>query len=212
MAMVPHFVMPEIALQKIIQIGIKELRNNEEAFRGIFTSLTDDELNHDYGEEYITKMWTWFNEVKLPAIQAWAWNAQRIPSYSIHLTMEGEDEQKAAISDFFDSEEDEYNLSVFTVTLDIGIHAHKQFDQVLWLYYILMYILFKQKRRAEKLGLQLQTLSASDYQPDARYMADNVYTRWIKFRCTVQNTWKQVDSEYHDIVIETDYESVTETE
>jgi hypothetical protein len=72
--------------------------------------------------------------------------------------------------------------------------------------------LFKEKLRAEKLGLQLQTVSASDYSPDQKYMTDNVYTRWIKFRCTVQNTWKQLEGTVNDIEVKVDFDSIVEHE
>lgn len=52
------------------------------------------------------------------------------------------------------------------------------------------YILFKNKLQAERLGLKLQTYSASDYSKDAMHMAENTWTRWIRFRCTTENFWQ----------------------
>jgi hypothetical protein len=57
------------------------------------------------------------------------------------------------------------------------------------LYYITSYILFKYKPLAERWGLKLQTYSASDYSKDADKAANNVWTRWVRFRCTTQNFW-----------------------
>lgn len=212
MTIAPTFIMPEVVLQKIIQLGIRDLRKDEAAFRRIFDSLTQQDLDGEYGDEYINNLWEWFTETKIPTIQAWAWNTQRVPSYSIHLRMEQEDERNAAIGDHWgaDAIGNDVGANTFRVTLDIGIHGHKQFDQVLWLYYILTYVLFKQKRLAESLGLQLQTFGASDYSPDSKYMADNVFTRWIKFNCLVVNTWQDVEAECHDIIVDVDADRANE--
>ena len=55
------------------------------------------------------------------------------------------------------------------------------------MYYILAYVFYKEKLLGRKLGLQLYTFRASDYNKESKYMADNVWSRWIRFRCTVQN-------------------------
>lgn len=186
------FIMPEIVIRKVIDYGIKSLRKNKPAFDDLFSTLTENELKADYGENYREKIWKWFLETKIPVIQAWSFNAQKIPCVSVHLANETEDESKAALSDFagvFDSE-GETGTGVFTVMIDIGIHANRGGDHVLWMYYIVSYILFKHKKLAEKLGLKLHTFNASDYTKDTMHMAENTWTRWIRFRCTTQNFWQ----------------------
>jgi hypothetical protein len=90
--------------------------------------------------------------------------------------------------------------------LDIGLHASKTSDQVLWLYYIVTYILFKYKLYAESLGLRLQTFTASDWDKRPEYMTENIWTRWMRFRCTTQNFW---DGEANVEVTGVDLEQVT---
>lgn len=185
------FVLPEIVLQRILTIGIKQLRNDKAAFYDIFAQYNEDELIAEYGLNYIDQLWAWFSTTKIPVVQAWSFNAQKIPCLSVHLATETEDETKAAIGDIageFD-EDGETGTGVFTVMLDIGIHANKAGDHVLWLYYITNYILFKHKLRAHRLGLKLHTFSASDYNKEAKYMMENIWTRWIRFRCTTENFW-----------------------
>ena len=63
----------------------------------------------------------------------------------------------------------------------------KSKDHVLWMYYILTYIFYKEKVLGRKLGLQIFTFRANDYNKESKYMADNVWSRWVRFRCTVQN-------------------------
>lgn len=180
--------MPEIVTQRVLQKGIKNLRNDPDAFNMIFHQFLCEELNSDYGMAYIDKIRDWFFKTKIPVVQAWSFNPSRMPCFSIHLANEAEDEQKAALGDYWGhSEDDEITTGVFTVFVDIGIHAPKNGDQVLWLYYIMAYILFKEKRVAEKLGMELHTWSASDYNKNSQYMADNVWTRWVRLRCTTQN-------------------------
>lgn len=185
------FVMPEIIVRKVIDYGIKQLRANKPAFDDLFSQFLQDELNSEYGEAYREEIWTWFSTTKIPVVQAWSFNAQKIPSISIHLANESEDESKAAMNDYagtFDDEA-ETGTGVFTVMIDVGIHTNKAGNQVLWLYYIISYILFKYKPMAERLGLKLHTYSASDYSKRAEFMGNNIWTRWVRFKCTTQNFW-----------------------
>jgi len=182
------FALPEVALQRMIQIGLKNLRGNRAAFDCIFAVYTCDEMKASYGQAYIDKIYTWFTTTETPVLQAWSFDPTRVPAYSIHLSDESEDESKAALSDYFgEGEDNEYLVGASSVSLDIGIHADKTKDNVLWMYYILSYIFYKEKMLGRKLGLQLYTFRASDYNKESKYMADNVWSRWIRFRCTVQN-------------------------
>lgn len=184
------YVLPEVVVQKILAQGIKELRFDKVAFYNLFAQFAQDELAEDYGITYLDEVWKWFSTTKIPVVRAWSFNAQVIPQISIHLANETEDETKAAIGDYFGGGEDsEIGTSVFTVMVDIGCHTSRAGDQVLWLYYIANYILFKHKLTAERLGLKLQTFSASDYSKDGAKMTDNIWTRWIRFRCTTENFW-----------------------
>lgn len=185
------FTLPEIVLQKVITHGIKELRGDKAAFYDIFAQYNCEEMVQEYGAVYLDQLWVWFSTTKIPVIQAWSFNAQKVPCISIHLANETEDETNAAIGDFagiFD-ETGETGTGVFTVMLDIGIHANRAGDHVLWIYYIVSYILFKQKLMAERLGLKLHTFTASDYNKEAKYMTENIWTRWIRFKCKTQNFW-----------------------
>ena len=182
------FAIPEVALQRMVQIGLKNLRGNRAAFDCIFAVYTCDEMKASYGQAHIDKIYSWFSSTKTPTLQAWTFDPTRVPAYSIHLSDESEDESKAAMGDHWGMGEDaEIQVGVSTVSLDIGIHADKSKDHVLWMYYILTYIFYKEKLLGRKLGLQLFTFRASDYNKESKYMADNVYSRWIRFRCTVQN-------------------------
>lgn len=185
------FVMPEIVVRKLLDYGIKQLRQDKRAFDDLFCQFLQDELGVDYGPKYREDIWTWFTTTKIPVVQAWSFNAQKIPCISIHLANETEDESKAAMDDLagdFNGLE-ETGTGVFTAMIDIGIHANKGGDHVLWLYYIVAYILFKYKPMAFRLGIKLGTFSASDYSKDADKMGNNVWTRWVRFRCTTQNFW-----------------------
>lgn len=186
------FVMPEIAVQRLLQYGIQELRKNKPAFDDIFSYQIDHPLIEDaYGQEYVDKIWTWFTTERIRVVQAWILSPQTVPCFSIHLSNENEDESKAAISDYYGEGEDgEIGINAFSVLVDIGIHGSKAADQVLWMYYIASYIMFKYKPIARTLGIEIQTYSASDWQKDSAKMPDNIWTRWMRMRCTVFNTWQ----------------------
>ncbi len=185
------WVMPEIVVRKVIDYGIKKLRADKRAFDDLFLTFVEDGLREDYGPEYREQIWEWFTTSKIPVVQAWSFNAQKIPCISIHLANETEDESKAAMDDLAGVGRDaDLGTGVFTVMVDIGIHTAKGGDYILWLYYITSYILFKYKPLAERLGLKLHTYSASDYSKDSEKMGNNIWTRWVRFRCTTQNFWE----------------------
>jgi hypothetical protein len=199
------FVMPEIGLQRMIQIGLKNLRADREAFDCIFAQFLCPEMEASYGQAHIDKIYNWFTSTKLPVLQAWSFDGTRVPAYSIHLADESEDESKAAFGDFWGMGEDSDLLTgVSTISLDIGIHADKSKDHVLWLYYILSYIFYKEKVLGRSLGLQLFTFRANDYNKESKYMADNVWSRWVRFRCTVQNYIDGDEYQDHCLVLDVD--------
>lgn len=204
------FVMSEVALQRLVQIGISNLRNNRSAFDCIFAQFLRNEMKASYGQAHIDKIYNWFTTTKIPVLQAWSFDPTKVPSFTIHLADENEDESKAAIADYFGAGDDaEILTGVSTVSLDIGIHADKSKDHVLWMYYILSYILYKEKPAGHGLGLQLYTFRASEYNKESKYMADNVWSRWIRFRCTVQNYLDGDPYSDHDLELDIDVSSST---
>lgn len=184
------FIMPEVVVQRILQVGIKKLRDNPDAFNEIFSVYRDPEMDGDYGQAYVDKVRAWFTTTKIPVVQGYSINRDRIPCFSVTLGSESEDEQKAAIGDHFGDETDNtVGVSVMSTMVDVGIHADKSSEQVLWLYYIMSYIFFKEKRIAERLGVQLHSWSATDYSREPNKDAELIYSRWVRFKCTVQNAW-----------------------
>jgi len=199
-------VMPEVALQRMIQTGLKNLRADRNAFDCIFAQFLSPEMQASYGQAHIDSIYSWFTNTKLPVLQAWSFDGTRVPSFSVHLADESEDESKAAFGDFYGMGADSDILTgVSTVSLDIGIHADKSKDHVLWMYYILSYIFYKEKVLGRSLGLQLFTFRASDYNKESKYMADNVWSRWIRFRCTVENYLD--GDEYIDPIVHVDVDA-----
>lgn len=181
-------MLSEVALQRMIQIGLKNLRGNPDNFKDIFAQYTCPEMAASYGETYVEKIYTWFMNTKIPVLQAWSFDTSKVPGISIHLADESEDESKAAMNDHFGMGEDnDIKVGAVSVSIDIGLHADKSKDHVLWMYYILLYILYREKGLGRNLGLQLYTFRASDYNKESKYMADNVWSRFVRFRCTVQH-------------------------
>ena len=208
------WILPEIGVQRILQTGMKNLRANPIAFNEIFAMYLLPELNDDYGQAYIDKVRKWFCETKIPVVQGFSVNRDRLPSFSITLAAESEDESKAAIGDHYGDERDNtVGVGVMSVMVDVGIHGDKDSDYVLILYYIMSYILFKEKRLAESLGLQLQTFSASDLKKDNQYQDSMVWSRWVRFKCTTENVW--VDEKKHkteDVEVGIKYDRIGDTD
>jgi len=183
-------VIPQVALHRVIWQGIQILKQNPDVLDDIFLYYTVEPMNRDYGKPYIDNIKKWFIETEIPVVQAWSLNPQQAPQIALRLASEQEDESKAAIGDHFDmGEEADIGVSPFVVNLDVLVMSSRNGDEALWLYYIVSYILFKRKRQAERLGLQLQTFSATDNSRDLGKLGDNIWVRTIRFRCIVQNFW-----------------------
>lgn len=200
------FVMPEIVLQRLIQHGIKDLRSRPEAFDNIFSQFLEYEMIDDYGQAYIDQIRNWFITTKIPVVQAWSFNVSRVPCISITLSSENEATDKAAMGDHYgEDEETEILMGAFNTTLDIEVHANRDSDQVLWLYYAVGYILYKNKIMAERLGIQLQTWSANDYGKNNPYAEQNIWTRRLKVSCITLNS---IDGDALEEATETKYSIV----
>lgn len=182
--------MPQVALHRVIWEGIQLLKQNPDILDDIFIYYTVEPMNRDYGQPYVDNIKKWFTETEIPVVQAWSINPQQSPQVALRLASEQEDESKAAINDHYGmGEESDIGTSAFIVNLEILLMASRNADESLWLYYIISYILFKRKIQAERLGLQLQTFSATDNSRDLGKFADNIWVRTIRFRCVVQNFW-----------------------
>lgn len=182
------FILTEVVLQVAIKNGLKRIKDNPAVLDDLFEQYRNSYLDYYYGDDYINSIKSWITSTKIPVLQAWSFDATRVPCISIHLGNEVEDESKASFGDYFGINEDnEVLVNPMTVMLDIGIHADKSKDHVLWLYYMINHILYREKTFFRSLGLQLITFNASDYNKESKYMTENIWTRWIRFRCTVQN-------------------------
>ena len=196
-------VMPQVALHRVIETGMRYLRDNPKKLDQIFGYYVQPEMGDEYGTDYVEDIKKWFLKTKIPVVQAWSFNPQQMPQISIKLANEQEDEQKAAIGDHFGmdyGEDATVGVGTFTVFLDIGIHSSRNGDQILWLYTLINYILFQFKDLARGLGLQLTTFSATDYSKPGQYMANNIWTRWIKYRATCENLWYAEDINKIDLI------------
>lgn len=190
MELVISHVIPQVALHRVIWQGVSILKQNPDILDDIFSYYLVEPIQRDYGQKYIDNIKTWFTNIEIPVVQAWSINPQQAPQIAIRLASEQEDENKAAINDHWGMGDDgDIGTSPFVVNLDILIMSPMNSDEALWLYYIVNYILFKRKRHAERLGLQLQTFSATDNARDSGKLADNIWVRTIRFRCIVQNFW-----------------------
>lgn len=203
-------VLPQVALHRIIQDGVKILKQNPDILDEIFRYYTCPPMENDYGQAYVDSIKKWFLETKIPVVQAWSLNPQIAPQIGIKLASEQEDESKAVLGDYaFLNGEGEVGMSPSMVQLDIVVMSSRNGDESLWLYYIVSYILLKRKRQAENLGLQNHTFSASDYNRNATKLADNIWERYIRYRAIIQNYWQESNYlDFENLEIDLQAESV----
>lgn len=183
-------ILPQIAVHRILKQGMQDLKSDPSILDEVFAYYKCNELFKEYGEAQIDKIKQWISEVKIPVVQAWSMNPQLAPQISIKLGNEQEDESKSAIGDHWGmGEESDIGMASMLVYIDIRLHANRNSDEVLWMYHIVKYILFKRKRLAEKLGLQLHTFSATDYSREDVRLPENIFSRYIRLRTVVQDKW-----------------------
>lgn len=204
----PIIYMPELMMQKVIEMGIWDLQQNPDKLDYIFNTYMLDEFTL-YGPKYVQEIKDWITKTDIPVVQSWSFNPDRIPCISVHLNSEVEDIDKAAINDYwgYDGGNSRVGVGVFNISLTMGIHASKNGNHVLWLYYMLHHIFFTYKLFIEKMGLQLHTFTGGDYIHDQKYMANNIWSRWVNFNCTVQNCWKITSEQDYSIILKAYLES-----
>ena len=84
------FILTEVVLQRAIKSGLKTIKNNPSILDDIFCQYTAPQLEYIYGTSYINSIKSWLQNTKIPVLQAWSFDATRIPCISIHLGNEVE--------------------------------------------------------------------------------------------------------------------------
>jgi hypothetical protein len=74
---------------------------------------------------------------------------------------------------------------------EVRVNSNTSNDQAIWLYYIVAYILMKNKNKFEEVGLENQTFSTSEFSRDVGKMPNNIWGRTLRFSFLVQHTWKE---------------------
>jgi hypothetical protein len=192
------YILPQAALTGLIADGIAFLKANPSYIERIFVYYKCPGMDHRYGQKYLDQIMAWWNSTPLPVKQAWSLNVTHVPSITIRLASENEDISREGFQDYWGKGEDgEIGISSFKVNLDIMLMGSKSTDEVLWLYHIVQYLLFVSKPHAEALGLQAGEFSATDFSRDQARLPDNVFSRSIRYTCSVQQFFDA--GEYIDI-------------
>jgi hypothetical protein len=77
----------------------------------------------------------------------------------------------------------------FDETYDIRMFGSGNQDQVIWLYYIISYILFRNKSYFEEVGIENQSVSSGEIARDLGKQPNQVWSRFIRFRGMVEHSW-----------------------
>jgi hypothetical protein len=101
------------------------------------------------------------------------------------------DLSKVQVESFIDYSVAKRGATIFNEQVDIGIHAHADPDMVLWMYYILLWILFRFKPDMERMNLELTTVTASDFTRDNQYLGENIFSRWVRLSGKTFISWKE---------------------
>jgi hypothetical protein len=90
---------------------------------------------------------------------------------------------------------------------EIRVNASTSSDEAIWLYYVVLYILSKNKNYFESVGLESQTFSANDFSRDAPKAPNNVWGRTFRMTFRVQHSWVEEEGAIGDVstVMEVDH-------
>lgn len=183
-------VMPEIVVKRTLELGLYLFRNNPDLLDQVFNTYKMPAFSAVYGQNYIDKIKTWVKTTKIPVVFGFNDNVDKVPSYTVHLSPEREDETRAAMEDAWGEDDaGDIGIGVFKVSLDIGCHGDKSGDHAIWLYYMANNILFQNKLFMEANGLTLVTFGADAHKKDVKYASENIWSRWISMQTTVTNSW-----------------------
>jgi len=116
-----------------------------------------------------------------------------ITNQVIEIQVEGDrpDMAKVHIESFITKTRKKRGEAYFNEQIDVGVHAHGDKNTVLWLYYILVWILLRFKPEIERRCLDLTTFSASDFRRDSQFLAENVFTRWVRLSARTRVSWEE---------------------
>jgi len=79
----------------------------------------------------------------------------------------------------------------FRETFEIRCNAQTNTDQAIWLYYIVAWVLMRNKEFFEEVGMESQTFSASDFTRDQAKGPNTIWGRTLRFNFLVQHNWKE---------------------
>lgn len=206
-------VMPEVIIKRTLEIGLHQFRNNPALLDQVFATYRMPGFEKLYGQGYIDKIKAWVKTTKIPVVFGFNDNVDKVPSFSVHLSPEREDESRAAIGDFWGEDDaGDIGIGVFKTSIDIGCHGDKTGDYAIWLYYIANNILFQNKSFMELNGMHLVTFGADAHKKDVKYASENIWSRWISMQATVTHSWyKQTASGTLDVSVSTYLEIDSET-
>lgn len=79
----------------------------------------------------------------------------------------------------------------FRETFEIRVNAQTNSDQAIWLYYIVAYILMRNKNKFEEVGLENQTFSTSEFTRDVGKSPNSIWGRTLRFSFLVEHDWRE---------------------
>jgi hypothetical protein len=79
----------------------------------------------------------------------------------------------------------------FRETFEIRVNAQTNSDQAIWLYYIVAYILMRNKHKFEEVGLESQTFSTSEFTRDVGKAPNSIWGRTLRFSFLVKHDWRE---------------------
>lgn len=104
---------------------------------------------------------------------------------------EGLDFSELYLLSSIDFEINRVGAAYFRETFEIRVNAQTNTDQAIWLYYIVAYILMRNKEFFEEVGLESQTFSTSEFTRDMAKGTNTIWGRTLRFNFLVQHNWKE---------------------
>lgn len=108
-------------------------------------------------------------------------------------TTEGSDldTRSAIITDSVNYVKKKYGQGEFHENIDLGLHGKESDNTVLWIYYLVVWLLFRFKSTLESRGVDIHTFSASEFDRQSKFVQEHIYSRWIRMSGKTTVEWSE---------------------
>lgn len=202
------FIFADLVVETIIREGLADLKANLDArLNVLFEQLKSSYLNAEYGQAELDRFKTFLTNEKIDVVHSWRQVEERVPCFYIQTIGGPEDTAKAMLEDYSGdvdtivlgelTDRKEETTIVMRESLQVGVHVNDPGGPTAlrWLYACLFYFLCSRKHDLMARGIDLSTLTSSDFNRLNELLPEHIYSRYVTLSYNNYMTWVKRDSE-----------------